>query len=268
VTQEIQRSLSNHSLIKGYGAEEFHNDRIAEELAKSLRTRLRVALTGAWMRLSTGMVTVLGPVLVFWYGAHEFVNGRLSIGALFAFNTYLAYIMGATNGLLSINVTWQSLKVALTRIFSLLEEGRASDSTANATVILPMPKGHLRCSKVSFSYPKCPPALLDVSFDIQAGACVGITGPSGVGKSTILSLLLRLYDPDCGQVLLDGVDIRSVDPRQLRRVVCVVPQEPCLISGTVMQNIRYNATASDAEVRTAAAVARAWAMARSYSRDQ
>jgi len=150
---------------------------------------------------------------------------------------------------------------AAARIFELLQTESELPSQSNASISLPQPvKGDLTIQDLSFSYPSRPdrPVLRDLTAAIKAGETVAVVGPSGAGKSTLFDLLLRFYDPERGQILLDGVDTRQLSLEDLRRSFALVPQTPALFHGTIADNIRYaRPDASESDIIKAAKIAHA-----------
>ena len=255
-SHEIQEALVSHKLIKTFGAEEYHKKRLDEKIRFLVSSKIAAALVGGWARIAAGFITVLVPVGVLWMGAYEFIHGRLTLGGLFAFNTYLAYMLGSANSLISINFSFQSLRVAIARISAILEEEDDIPPASRQTLIA-APKGKVEFQQVSFSYFGQEKCLSDISFEIKAGEYAAIVGESGAGKTTLLSLLLRLYYPQSGRILIDDVPLDEIDPQQLRSMIAVVSQETLLVTASIAENIRYNTTATEDQVREAAAVANA-----------
>jgi ATP-binding cassette subfamily B protein len=229
---------------------------------------LKVSVATARRRIRTqSVVTAIAIVLVFgaivavlWSGAHDVVDGNMSAGTLGQFVLY-ALIGGGSVGALA--EVWNELQRAaggMGRIAELLAETPRITAPAHAQP-LPVPlRGEIRFEHVSFHYPQRPdqPALDDFSLTVAPGETVALVGPSGAGKSTVLSLLLRFHDPDAGSVQLDGIDLRRLDPAQLRQNIALVPQQPALFAASAADNIRYGRLeASDEAIRIAARSAEA-----------
>ena len=229
---------------------------------------LRVTIATARRRIGTqSLVTAIAMVLIFgaivavlWSGAHDVVDGRMSAGTLGQFLLY-ALIGGGSVGALA--EVWNELQRAaggMGRISELLNETPQITAPANPQP-LPQPlRGEIRFEQVSFHYPQRPdrPALNDFSLTVAPGETVALVGPSGAGKSTVLSLLLRFHDPDEGSIRIDGMDLRQLDPAQLRQNIALVPQQPALFAASAADNIRYGRLeASDEDVRAAARSAEA-----------
>jgi ATP-binding cassette subfamily B protein len=218
--------------------------------AAAKRTRARAFLTGAIILLSLGSVT-----MVLWYGAHEVVSGAMTAGSL---SQFVLYAVLAASALGELSQVWGEIQLAsgaAERIAELLDEKPAIAPPASPLPLPAPPKGEIAFEGVSFHYPTRPDgaALEDVSFAVAPGETVALVGPSGAGKSTVFALLQRFYDPQTGRILIDGVDVKAADPKDVRERIAVVPQETVIFSGTVLDNIRFGRPeASEAEVRRAA----------------
>ena len=261
---DIGRSLDEtlHAIrtIQAFGGEE----RACVAFDKSSDSALATAM--AYIRLRAGLTAfvifvVFGAIgFVLWLGGHEVLTGGLSAGALSAFVFYSILVAGAVGALSEIAGAFQRAAGATERIFELLA---ASPQIAAPERPVPMPErleGRISFEGVSFRYPARPDVLaLDgFTLDVGRGATVALVGQSGAGKTTVAQLLLRFYDPAVGRVLIDGLDIRNADPRDLRRHIGFVAQDPAIFSGTVEENIRIgNPDASFAEVQMAARQAHA-----------
>jgi len=227
---------------------------VAVETARK-RIRAQSLVTATVITLVFGAV-----VLVLWSGAHDVIGGRMTTGELGQFVFY-ALIGGGSVGALA--EVWNELQRAaggMGRIAELLNETPTIRAPA-APHALPTPvKGEIRFDDVSFHYPSRPdlPALDDFSLTIHPGETVALVGPSGAGKSTVFSMLLRFHDAQTGSVRLDGVDLRELDPADLREQIALVPQQPTIFAASAAENIRYGKLdATDAELLAAAEAAEA-----------
>ncbi|WP_043644079.1 ABC transporter transmembrane domain-containing protein [Caenispirillum salinarum] len=219
------------------------------------RTRARAALTACVILLAFGAI---GTVL--WAGGHGVLRGDISPGELTAFVFYAVVVASATGALSEIMGDLQRAAGATERLVELLQ---TEPDVAIPTDPKPLPQpaeGRVTLDAVAFHYPSRPDraALHGFSLDVAPGERVALVGPSGAGKSTVMQLILRFYDPHAGRVLVDGVDLREADPRDVRRRLGLVPQEPVIFSANALENIRYGRPdASDDEVRAAAEAAQA-----------
>jgi ATP-binding cassette subfamily B protein len=191
--------------------------------------------------------------LILWVGGHDVLAGRTTAGALSAFVFYAAIV---ATGAGTVSEVWGELQRAAgatERLFELLD-ARPEIVAPAAPVPAPAAPRLVEFDAVTFAYPARPgvPALERFSLRLAAGERVALVGPSGAGKSTVLALLLRFYDPQAGAIRVDGVDLRALEPRALRRLIAVVPQEPVIFAASVLDNVRYGRPeASRAEVERA-----------------
>src|SRR5690606_20488236 len=198
--------------------------------------------------------------LVLWLGAHDVADGRMSAGTLGQFVLYAMFGAGSVGALAEV---WNELQKAaggMGRIGELLDEQATVVAPASPRR-LPVPvRGAVALRDVVFHYPSRPdaPALEGFNLDVAPGETVALVGPSGAGKSTVFALLQRFRDPQAGTVTLDGIDLRELDPAELREAMAVVPQRPPIFAASAADNIRYaRLDASDAEVEAAARAAEA-----------
>ncbi len=251
-------SLDAIKTVQAFTHETLDQLRFAEAVSLALRAAQRRILAESLLA-SVIILLILGLINgVLWIGARDVLAGKMTAGELTAFVFY-AVLMASSLGALS--GAWTQLQRASGAAERLLELLNVSPeiSAPSEPVALPAPpRGAVRFERVTFCYPSREgiAALDDFSLDIAPGEKVALVGPSGAGKSTVFNLILRFYDPQAGRVLLDDVDVRSVDPRQLRERIGLVSQDPVMFSGDVADNIRYGRPdASDEEVQLAAEAA-------------
>jgi ATP-binding cassette subfamily B protein len=222
----------------------------------------RRVTTRAVMTAIVIFLVFTGVVGVLWIGARDVRAGGMSAGALVQFVIYSVMVAGSVGALSEI---WGELQRAAGATERLVDLLRATDEVRDPEVPQPLPdsvKGELVFDGVHFSYPGRPdvPALDGVSLTVQPGETVALVGPSGAGKTTIIQLLLRFYDPASGRVLLDGVPIDAMRRDAFRRAIALVPQDPVIFAESARENIRFGRPeASDAEVEAAARAAAAHA---------
>lgn len=201
------------------------------------------------------LLTLLGTVLVFLAGGAMVIEGSLTLGTLVAFTAYLARATGPVHTLLGLWVALARARVSLERVGEITAERPAVASPAEPRHLPADAKGEIALDGITFGYPEGEGAVLqDTSARLPAGAKIAITGVSGTGKSTLIDLLQRHFDPWSGRITLDGLDLRQLDLEELRRRVAVVAQDTLLIPGSIADNIRYaRPEADDAAVAVAAA---------------
>ncbi len=201
----------------------------------------------------------ISQLLVLWVGATLVLKGQLTLGQLIAFRIISSYV---TQPLLRLSTIWQNiqeLRVSFERLGDVIDTPQESDSLDKQKIPMPPVNGNVKFEDVTFSFDKNNSNVLNnVSFEIDKGQFVGIVGESGSGKSTLMKLLSRLYSPNLGKVKIDDYDINKVELYSLRRQIGIVPQEPILFSGTVMENIALSQSeASNDEIINAAKLAEA-----------
>ncbi|MCH8496952.1 MAG: ATP-binding cassette domain-containing protein [Marinobacter sp.] len=231
---------------------------VVENAFNVARQRIRQR---AWLT-TLAITLVMGAVgVVIWVGGLDVISGRTSPGELAAFVFYALLVGVAAGAISEVMGELQRAAGAASRIIDLLNT--RSEIAPEPDHVTPLPnniKGTLTFENLSFHYPARPDAMVlkAIELTIAAGETVALVGPSGAGKSTLFDLLLRFYDPQQGRILIDGLDSRALKPADLRRCFALVPQNPALFHGTVMENLRYGRPdATAAEVEEAARIAHA-----------
>jgi ATP-binding cassette subfamily B protein len=192
---------------------------------------------------------------VLWLGARAVIDGSMSAGTLASFILYAVFTAGGVGVLAEVWGDIMRAAGATTRLMELLAAEPAIKPPLEPARLPQTQKARIGFERVAFRYPSRPntPALDDVSLDIREGETIALVGPSGAGKTTMFQLLLRFYDVQGGAIRFNGVDIRTLDPRELRAHIGIVPQEPVIFSASALENIRYgDADASDDAVIAAA----------------
>ncbi len=219
------------------------------------RIRLRAAMTAVVIGLIFGAIT-----LVLWQGALDVIAGRLTGGTIAAFVFAAAIVAGALGTLTEVYGDFMRAAGASARMEELLAARPGIRAPEHVTPLPTPARGALSLDHVTFHYPSKPEgaALIDFSLDIAAGETVAVVGPSGAGKSTLFQLVQRFYDPEAGEIRLDGVPLTAADPQDVRARMAVVPQETVIFAASALENIRYGRpNATEAEVWAAAEAAHA-----------
>ena len=251
----VQHGLSAIRVVQAFTQEEAEHRRFVAQSYASLSASRRLYLV---QTLYSGLVNTLiaaGTALVLWMGASRVLHGAMSVGDVLVFLGYVTALYAPVNSLSQTYSTIQGAKAGIWRVFEILE---APEVVSSGPLLLDRSalRGEVRFESVDFSYDGKRPVLSDVSFTVPVNSSVALVGPTGAGKTTIVSLLPRFYDPASGRVLLDGVDLREFELPSLRRTIAMVLQPPIVFPATVRENIAYGKPgASAAEIDRAAELA-------------
>ncbi|MEP7023570.1 MAG: ABC transporter ATP-binding protein [Actinomycetota bacterium] len=258
VTIEEGLSINAAMLAKTMGAGAALVQRFSASSARLIDLELRSQLAGRWRMASMSIIFAAIPAIIYLAAGLPATAGALSIGTLIAFTTLQNGLFRPLTGLLGTSVSVVSSLALFARIFEYLDLPVEVDDPARPVRIDPARiAGHVRIEDVSFTYPGADrPAVTGVDLDVPAGSALALVGETGSGKTTLASLIARLYDPSSGRVTIDGIDIRDLRLTDLAAVVGVVSQETYLLHTTVRENLRYaKPTATDAEIEAAARAA-------------
>lgn len=249
-------TLRTMKFVQSFGAEDREASRLRALSDDYLRDMARLQMINFVTASGPGFLGRMATALVFLAGGWMVVQGQESIGTLIAFSAYLSRASGPVMSMLGLYVAVQRAKVSLTRVRELLDIAPAVHEPASPAALPSDACGQVEVRAVSFAYPGGAPVLAGASCTIPGGAKVGLVGPSGAGKTTVIDLLHRHFDPQEGEIRLDGVDLRRLSLKELRRRVAVIAQEAVVVRGTVAENIAYaRPGATREEVEQAAAQA-------------
>ena len=247
VSSFLVETLPAMKFIQASAAEQRESARLEGLGQGYMRQLLKVQVTEFFTHALPGTLTSLSRACAFLIGGYWVIQGTWQVGALIAFSTYLGMAVGPVQSLLGLYVALQRMTVSLGRVMELQQEPVSVRQPA-APSPLAEGGGELRLEDLHFSHEQRSGAVLrGVDLVIPAGLKVAISGASGVGKSTLIDLLQRFYDPDQGRVLLDGVDLRELDLFALRRSIAVVSQDIVLFRGTLAENLYYSAPSASRE---------------------
>jgi len=256
----LDESIANIRTVQAFNHEAVDRSRFADRAEDMFRTsvqriRARAALTAVVILLVFGAIGV-----ILWMGGREVISGGISAGDLSAFIFYAIVVASSVGAISEVIGSLQHAAGAVERLFELMDM-QPNILPPAAPVSLPaVLDGRVTMENVTFRYPSRPehPALHDFTLKVAPGETVALVGPSGAGKTTVFQLLLRFYDPSQGRLTLDGIDLRELEPGDLRAHIGLVPQEPVVFSADAWENIRYGRPdATDDEVRAAAEAASA-----------
>lgn len=250
-----EEMLSGLPTIRAYGREERMIGKFRQKNTQAVDAYYRADYFGSLIGPAVNFVNNLGTVLISTGGAFLFLLGRISIGDISAFLLYARRFSGPVNEFANIMGEIQSALAAAERVFRLLDA--PSEPADPPGAVLPEGPGEVRFEHVRFSYDESRVIIRDLSFTALPGQTVAIVGPTGAGKTTLVNLMMRFYDPQAGTIWLDGRDIRTLTRKGLRAAFTMVLQDTWLFEGTVFENIAYGKEgATEAEVEAAADAAR------------
>jgi subfamily B ATP-binding cassette protein HlyB/CyaB len=233
----LVESINGIQTLKAMAVEPAMQRRWEEQLASYVRAGFRTTNLGNITGQVASFINKLTTILILWIGAYLVMNNELSIGQLIAFNMLAGRVSGPLLRVVQLWQDFQQAGISVQRLGDVLNSPPEPSYNPNRTT-LPSLAGHVEFDKVVFRYrPDGPEILRKLSFDVPAGKVIGIVGRSGSGKSTIAKLIQRLYVPESGRVLVDGVDLAQIDPIWLRRQIGVVLQENFLFNRTIRDNI-------------------------------
>ena len=253
----VHEVLTALRVVKAFGREDHEQERFVAQSTAGMGARIRLAFAESAFGLLSNVITAIGTALVLYLGVRSVLSSRLTLGELLMVIAYLTQLYGPLNAIGDKIISLQPYVASIKRAFELLDE---VPDVAERPQARPLKRatGAIEFRGVGFAYEGQNLVLDGISFAIEAGTRLGIAGRTGAGKSTLMSLLMRFYDPNRGQILLDGVDLRDYKLAELRNQFAIVMQEPVLFSTSIAENIAYGRPgASFQDIVAAAKVANA-----------
>lgn len=261
VAAYVDETLHEIRTVQAYVHEATDRAGFGQRVEAHFDTARRRILVRATMVAAVILLAFSAIGSILWVGGHDVVAGRLSPGKLSAFVFYAVMVAGAVGAIAEVYGELQRAAGAAERLVELLETEPAITAPADPAALPRPARGAVRFEAVNFAYPARPEtrALSDFVLDVAPGEKLALVGPSGGGKTTVFQLLLRYYDPQAGVIRFDGIDTRTLDPRELRSQIALVPQDPVIFAASVLDNVRYGRPDADAdEVEAACRAAFAW----------
>jgi len=253
----VQEVLTAVRIVKAFGKEDQEKERFVRRSQESMWARIRASFAEGHFGLLIALTTAIGTACVLFIGIRHVQAGTLTLGQLLLVMSYLSQLYEPVKTIGTKAAGLQSQLVRAERALLLLDEAPDVPDKQNGRPLL-RALGAVQFRDVSFGYGKNRPVLHSISFKVDPGTRLGIVGMTGAGKSTLVSLLTRFYDPTEGQILLDGVDLREYKLADLRNQFAIVLQDPVLFSATILENIAYaRPDANEEEVIKAAKAANA-----------
>ncbi|OGC23685.1 hypothetical protein A2291_04200 [candidate division WOR-1 bacterium RIFOXYB2_FULL_42_35] len=256
ITSHLHETISQIRTVKAFTMENKEKAKFASESEKNFTLTMRAMQILATQSPVVALLQTIAVVAIVWYGGMEIINGHLTLPQLISFATALAIMTDPGSTLSRSYSVIQQGMASTKRIFEVADI-QPSIQDAQDAVELPRVQGNVEYKNISFAYEN-KMVLENINLAVQPGEVIALVGRTGSGKSTLMSLLLRFYDPATGTISVDGKNIKKVKIESLRRQMAVVPQEVALFTGSIKDNIAYGKTnATDEEIITAATLANA-----------
>ncbi|MBS3938621.1 MAG: ABC transporter ATP-binding protein [Peptococcaceae bacterium] len=252
VNVNLAESISGVRVTQSFVREGQNAQRFDEHNMDNMQANMQAAQLNSAFGPLMEILAALGVSIVIWYGGALLQRGEITFGVVFAFLRYVGRFFMPIRDLSQVYNVWQAATVSVDRIFELLDQVPTVEDAPDACD-LPTLKGHIRFVGVDFGYDPALPILHQINLDIPEGKVVALVGPTGAGKSSMINLLARFYDPTAGAITIDGCDLRRYTQKSLHEQLGMVLQDSFIFSGTVRDNISYGRpTASSAEIIAAA----------------
>ena len=239
ITATAQEAFSAIRVVRSFATEDEELERFSKANHENYDALLNaVSVQG----ISAGVIEVFlifALSIIFWFGGNSVINGALTPGELISFTGYIAFMVQPIRSVMNQMGIVQTGIASTERIFDMLKSPIEDNSLNDGGIKSVRFKGNVEFEHVSFSYESGQSILKDINLNVKAGERIAIVGPTGSGKSTLVDLIPRFYDPDNGRILIDGHDIRELSLKDLRRQIGIVPQECVLMRGTIAFNIAY-----------------------------
>ena len=234
----LEQTLSGLTVVKAFGLEEARDARFRKDTDRILGATIAMTWAQFRFKILVGLATALGTAALVYVGAHDVMSGQITVGTILVFLAYLSALYGPLEAVAYTSTTVHEAAGSARRVLDVLdadpEVAERPDARSLAAV-----RGHIRYEDVSFAYEPDRPVLEDVSLEVRPGQVLAIVGATGAGKSTLVSLLPRFFDPDRGTVAIDGRDLRELELRGVRSAVSLVLQESFLFPISLAENIAY-----------------------------
>ena len=251
----LQEFINSIKAIQTFVLEKISLNKYRRSSKRLIKIGVKTSVMEEVAGAAIGLITFTPLMIILWYGGYKVMNGVITVGSLMALYTYITKLFEPISEIGSANISIQMALVSINRVFQFLDTKPRVINKKDAIPITTV-KGKIEFNKVKFRYNEEEPVLEGISFEIEPNKITGLVGPSGAGKSTVASLICRFYDPQNGQVLLDGKNLKDLDLGSLRKNIGIVSQETILMNMSIKDNIKFgNQSAKDKDVINAAKLA-------------
>ncbi|MCC3144268.1 ABC transporter ATP-binding protein/permease [Halanaerobium sp. Z-7514] len=255
VSDVLQETLSAVRVVKSFGREDYEYDRFSSQNEANFQAKMKKTQYGAILTPLIEFIAAISFTAILWYGGYEVMQGRMRASELIAFFTLLLTISDPLRSLTKLSSTIQQAVASAERIFEVIDKENIIEKDKENKVILDEVEGEVVYDNINFSYDRDEIVLKNINLCASPGDIIALVGHSGAGKTTMVDLIPRFYDPISGRMRLDGHDLRDINLENLRSFIGIVPQETILFSGTLRDNIKYGDLDADEEAVKKAAVA-------------
>lgn len=240
LSKDMQEVLSGVEVVKTHTTEEKEVEKVSNRMRNVIKARINTSILSMFSNSLSQGIQFLLLLLIMWVGAGEIQRGAMTVGDYTAFVSYITLMTGSINSLFFTYLSLQPMFTSMGRLKEMFSIVPEYERSSNKHLLKPDKAiGKIKFDKVSFAYTVNEPVLKDVSFEVLPGEAIALVGPSGVGKTTLIDLILKFYTPQSGRVYLDDYDINDIDPVWLRRHIGVVSQDIFLFNDTIENNIKY-----------------------------
>ena len=256
-TTVLEENISCYQVVKSFVRDHLESNRFSKAIEDSFISARKRVIISAFFGPSIGFIAFSTSLVLLWYGGREVITGQISPGELIAFILYAAIIAGPMGSFARMYTRLQEGLGASKRLFELLDTQGEVRSLPNAH-IMPKVSGQIEFDSTCFYYQENREVIKNISFKVEPGQTIALVGPSGAGKTTLIRLLHRFYDPTQGEIRVDGIPLKNVELSSYWKQIGIVPQETILFGGSIEMNIRYAKDgASEEEIIAAAKAANA-----------
>lgn len=238
VYEVAEQTFSAIPVVQAFAREDWNRTRFARAASDTLAATISLTNLQVRFKILMGLSTAVGTAIILWVGARHALADQTSVGSILLFLSYLGALYDPLASVMYTSATVQAAAGSAKRVRDVLESEREVIDKPGARALVAV-RGHVRFEGVTFGYEADKPVLRDVSLEVQSGETIALVGPTGAGKSTLVSLIPRFFDPWAGRVLVDGQDVRDVQLKSLRQNIGLVLQEPFLFPLTIAENIAY-----------------------------